>query len=102
MNTTPRRAAGEAMPTNASVCDAVGKLEVPLQDAMNMARIAALLVEDSITDYKMIGGSRRVSLDDNRAEAVTWAVYQTETLFKAVVAAWDDVNATASDTRRAS
>ena len=89
-------------PSPDRLSEAVGKLEVPLSDAMNMARIAALLAEDSITDYKMIGGSRRVTLDDNRAEALTWAVYQTETLFKAVVAAWDDVNATASDIRRAS
>lgn len=98
-STSPRNS---ETPCPDRLSEAVGKLEAPLQDAMNMARIAALLVEDSITDYKMIGGSRRVTLDDNRAEAVTWAVYQTETLFKAVVAAWDDVNAAASDTRRAS
>ena len=88
-------------PSPDRLSEAVGKLEVPLSDAMNMARIAALLVEDSITDYKMIGGSRRVTLDDNRAEAVTWAVYQAETLLKAAVAAWDEVNNMASDTRGA-
>ncbi|MEF2551336.1 hypothetical protein VQ042_08150 [Aurantimonas sp. A2-1-M11] len=94
--------ADRGAPSLGQLTDAVGRLEAPQNEAMNMARIAALLAEDSITDYHAVPGGRAVTIDDNRAEALTWAVYQTETLFKAALAQWEDANHLTFAMRRAS
>jgi hypothetical protein len=93
-------AGGSAPADRNKLSDAVGDLESPLCDALNMARITSLLIEQ--VRLETVDGRRQILLQEARAESLVWAIYQTETLFKAAHAAWDEVNDLAFDLRRAS
>ncbi|MBC6714711.1 hypothetical protein H9Q09_00735 [Aurantimonas sp. DM33-3] len=91
---------GNAPDARDQVTDAVGNLEGPLYDALNMVRIVRMLMEQG--RYEEVLGQRCLVIGQNRAEALMWAVYQTETMFEAVHASWDEANEMTFDLRRAS
>lgn len=82
------------------VVDAVGQLESPLCDALNMARVVSQLIEHA--GYEDVLGQRCLVITHNRAEALTFAIYQAETLIEAAHAAWDKANTLTCNAWRAS
>ncbi|NDV88774.1 hypothetical protein GTW51_18935 [Aurantimonas aggregata] len=83
-----------------AIIDAVNRLESPLCDAVNMARVVSQLIEH--VNYEEVLGQRCLVIQHNSAEALTFAIYQTQALFEAAHLAWDDANTFAFSQRRAS
>ncbi len=97
---THSTAGGNAPDAREQVTDAVGNLEGPLCDALNMARVTSLLIER--VSFEEVFGQRCLVISEQRAEALSWAIYNTERLFEEAHKAWDQANELTFDLRRAS
>ena len=101
MKDAPSRAAGEAVPIDHQVADAVGDLETPISDAVIMARIVSHLVESMMRSKTTIGTSTFYMIMPDNGEILTWAAYHAEELAEKAQGKWDEANTMAFGLRRA-